>query len=615
MSDSLRTQVIAYEGYRHPQATASWGVAALRIGDVVRNAATGAEMPYVEAEIQNLVATGALTLLPQPVAFEEEKNAIPIVLEIASRHVKDAHLLDLGAPAAEIADEETTWWVFRKKSLFDRFARSAATRLAHLAFYGAGFPSTAALEMIRAGLVFEPNQLELNAARAAFAAWEARENAERAESIVKLAALRLDEAQRDDFRDICHGMILMLQRPDDQAESDKDSGFYFPGGIATDGGLDADKLRELLGNLETARSWTKHIVPDTFPSISESPSPRFHHSEAASAKLFFRANLPSRPFGERVARYLDLVNLRKALDGELTNKRKKTETIENAIRHIQKPDESLELQVRPLGESNYRKVRVDAPPPRAAPKVEKFSEPLFVLGYQSGQYREGENLELVIQTSYPVSVSATRNRDKREPEGAAKLRDSAAYTFRPARIELVRERMSAGKQRFHLQSVSFFDESNDDLVVTAIPSAIVRGAFLYGLEIKIAFREKQLYIGRELLADVSGRTRRPARTWMKAYDAWAAERELVSPDASRLAPTGKRAIDPVVRIASALFENDGTTPLATLVRAVGANSTLGVVRTLMGNGTLFEFDDDGVRLKERGRQLAVAFRAIKNRWV
>jgi hypothetical protein len=598
-------RVIAFEGKRNAHGLVSWGAAALRQDDELINPTTGLRLPFSDEHISDLASDGALTVLDKPIDVDDEFAASPmIVLEIRLGEFEEVVRVSMGRVGGVVRSAhraEYNYYIFQNRIAFDQYKRGAVAAILHELFYEPLGDEKAGV-LLGAGLTLDPHNPGLGALRVS------RSKNPHITQAIAVASLRSDEDRR------CFHELLDAIRSEDN-----DYVLKYQDGIASGGGgLDTDQAARILGAMTNVHQLFAKQLKTDFPFLQTPPAARLHELRAASAEFHFTPQVTDRPFGEKVARYLELKLLQKAISGTIPKKLEHSEPFREALLQIVQPDDATVVNHRPFGEERLAPIKVHTFDVEAASPT--WSYPLVLLGYQSGLIREARRIEINIFPGRRLSLSAEDDGAGQLPLGLAFLKQRNDFLFKPNLYTVVRHMDEHKSETFYLQAVQTI-EPGKVYAVTAIPSSVLSGAFVHKLDLEVRRSSKGDII--ELPVDridgVNAVSLPDAQRWMATYADACRHLELADMRQSRLAPARMPPPSVLIQILSALEKLGGSANQIELVTTVNklygksmrANNTR---REVHRNKRLLEFAGaTDIKITVEGSRFLRAYQAIERR--
>lgn len=609
----MKFEVVGFEGSRDALSPVNWGAAAIAADDRLINPVTGQSSPL--ADIDELVEEGHLTRLGASVGIEEKAAKLPLVVVELSRESSVFPFLSadtgrLGGLATHRAGRKHYVYVFEGQDSLDLYADEIATKIAQdLLYKDWSGRSQLADALIKAGLVLTSHHPALNALRVAWLPESRRVTAQ----ALALAGMA-NEPERGAFAELFDALT---------AGEDDTYAIKYEDGIAEGGGLDVDQGARILGSAKTAHAPLAKEVVRLHPYLMEPPHPRFSNMLAASATLHFTAHIKGRPIGEAVARRLELKLLERSVRGESTavlpeNQRAK---VERAIETLRHPDGETTVSHVPIGATKSERLSGDIEKTRSR---SQRSEPLTVLGYQSGLINEANQVELMVFP--PVGkhhrgkllVQTHDDGDGNEPQGVRPLQRGGELLGQPMAITIMKMVDARGRETTHLRKVKLLGVGGH-VVVTSIPSSVVDGALMHGLHFDLR-RPSPDRITCDLgpVTGVTYSTLKGAREWMQQYAELCRRFELDGTHRTSLRywrPIRPPAPSALYRILVVLRAEGGAARQSHLVAQInerfgGSVRMNNTRREVLHNSTFLVFDKDDrrtIRLLPPGEAIAAAF--------
>jgi hypothetical protein len=608
----MKLQVIGFEGSRDQDSPVSWGVAAIAFDEVIINAETRHQTPL--EDLDDLVAEGHLTRFNSAIQIDERASELPlVVVELARVDPVFPFLVAdtgrLGGLVAHRHGRDFVVYIFENQDSLDLYARDAATKIAHALLYDSWQEDEAPARLLRAGLILAANHPALNALHVARVK-ESRRSLAREIAIAAIAGVH----EADAFGELLDALI---------ASEDEDYVIKYEDGIAEGGGLDVDQGVRILGGAKDAHTpFVKDLVR-RYPYLDEPPHLRLSYMVAASASLHFTANIKGRPIGERVARRLELRMLERTLRGEVVPGLPEPQRVKVA-RAVEKllADDNTTVSQKPIGRELEERLTAEAEKPRGRAQR---SEPLTVLGYQSGLIDLASQVEVVV---FPPIGSHHRSRlrlstrddgDGNEPLGVHPFQEGDRdLLYQPMLFTVMKIIHPGGQEKTHLRKVRALAADSPG-VVTAIPSSVVDGAVIYGVELRLRRPSPdRLVCDLGPVKGLSHATLRGAREWMEQWALVCRTFEVQPKPGATLRywrPSRPPPPSALQRLLIVLKDEKGCTHQSHLVSLVnerfgGAIRTNNTRREVLRNPTLLAFDDDDpqtIRATLAGLQLAAAF--------
>lgn len=608
----MKLQVVGFEGSRDQDSPVSWGTAAIVSGEFVINAETRHQSPL--DHLDDLAAEGHVTRFKNGVTIDERASELPlVVVELARTDpVFPFFAADtgrLGGLVAHRHGRDFVVYVFESQDGLDLYARDTATRITHALLYESWPDDSALARLLRAGLVLAANHPALNAIHIARMPESRRSNARE----IALAGIA-SEREADAFSEMLDALV---------ADEGEDYVIKYEDGIAEGGGLDVDEGARILGGAKDAHAPFVKDLHRRYPYLDEPPHLRLSHMVAASASLHFTANIKGRPLGERVARRLELRMLERSLRGELVadfaepQRAKVARAVEKIL-----ADEYTTVSQKPIGREKEERLTAEAEKPR---RRAQRSEPLALLGYQSGLIDLANQVEVVV---FPPIDSHHRSRlrlstrddgDGNEPLGVRPFQEGDRdLLYQPMIFTVMKIIHPSGQETTHLRKVKAL-RSDGPGVVTAIPSSVVDGALIYGVNVAVRRPSPdRLVCDLGPVKGLSNATLRGAREWMDQWAAICRGFEIQPKPGTTVhywRPSRPPPPSALQRLLVVLKAENGSAHQSHLVSLVndrfgGSVRTNNTRREVLRNPTLLAFDEDDpqtIKVTPAGRELAAAF--------
>lgn len=621
-------KVIGYEGTRDDSLGVSWGPAAIDTGKELENGAAGLRQPLTPELVQSLVSDGAITLLDGEIEVRHFDKDAPLVVELSH-----AFLSEIGAAKwhtspslrgrrGTLEGESRVAVVFADEPSFDAYRVLLLNRLIERVIYERP-EQERRTKYIQAALVLDTHSPAANALEAfydedqEFAFEFACSNVRGEKSLGELnrvfAALKAARAA-DHFAP-----------SNSTGDSDKVDYFvrYRDGIASSGGGLSIHDALKLVRSVAELDEFSKQKTKGFFPFIQEAPTAHLQAIAEGSAILHFSSAVEGESFGQRVARFLSLSVLQEVIEGRPEQLEKKQNLLE-AHRVVVKPTPATHVQHKGIGDPEFRQIEADAQSVKKdlpAPTGPRTSEPLVVLGYQSGLLDEWGKLQINIFPGKRILLSANESDLKRAPDGVDVLKSRKDFLFRPALFQLVRVR-TGYKRRYWLRSVTLLEDGAQG-VITAMPSNFVDDAFVYRLNMPVKNEGGHLVIegiDKELRRLVIGaRELSRAQEWMRAYHDLCEVYELADVRRSRLAPIVMPRPTAFQRVLVVLHEQKRDMSPEEIVAAVDQqflrDQVLSFRPMLRAYDKFIRLRSGAIYLTEDGERLARAYLAVEARGI
>ena len=609
----MTLRVIGFEGSRDDGSPVNWGTAAIADEDRILNAVTRQRSAL--DRLDELVEDGHLTRFKRPLQIDTKAAELPlVVVELVRASPLFPFLAAdtgrIGGLTANRAGREHYVYIFDGQESMDLYAHEIASRIAQELLYrdwSGKRPLAAAL--VNAGLVLTSQHPALNALRVA---WLPESRRDRARSLA-LACIE-SEADTEAFTDLLDALT---------AGDDETYVIKYEEGIAQGGGLDVDQGARILGGAKSAHAPLAKEVVRRHPYLSEPPPPRFNNMMAASATLHFTAHIEGRPLGEAVARRLELRMLERGVRGEAlpVMPEEQRAKLEKAIDTLRRPDDETTVSHVPIGKTESEPLSGDIDKPRA--RVHR-SEPLTMLGYQSGMINDADQVEIMV---FPPVGNHHRGRlllkthddgDGNEPIGVRPLQEGGDLLSHVMAVTILRIVDAHGRESTHLRKVKPLGVGGH-VVVTAIPSSVVDGAVMYGLYLDVRRPSSNRIVCDLGAVKGTGQlTLRGAREWMEQYAARCQAYELAghhNVPVRYWRPARPHAPSALHRLLVVLKAEGGAASQSHVVAQInerfGGNVRINNTRReVIHNPSLLAFDEEDrriIRLLPDGEAVAAAF--------
>jgi len=589
-------QIVGIEGIVPEDAPVVWGVGVLSDGERLHNNFTGVSTPI--ADLTRLRDENHLHVFKTPLLIPDEDALNELVVLMVNRRSQSEPIFrpDTGRLGGVVTHSHTKTWhyyVFSSRDAFAVCANVAATNVIQNVLYAGPARTAENRNLVRIALTLVPGHPELNALRAYL---DERPNVER----LARASVRTTSMGAFDL------FLAAMRSEGDEYQ------LKYEHGAAEGGGFDIDVAITTLRAIESANHSFSPFLQRNYPFIRDVPAPRFREMRAASAELHFVPAVEGRPLGDRVARYLAIYFLQQALIGEKPPEVALSRQLHQALKTIARPTESTTLQQKRLSHDE----REDVYEPAQQSAESTFSDELRVLGIVSGLTQDSR-AELWIGPERRFFVSTTEDDRGEPPTGAATIKGDGVFLRRPCIFTLVRESTDHGTEQFHLRSMTVL-KRGDNRLITALPSGVLAGAFIVGLNLKIAYKkDASLVTPMGTFESVTDGTLDTARRWLAEYREACNEFELQQDPTQLqwLPPSKKEKASSLHRVMIVLHELHGAA-LATDVVA-GINDRFDTVvrvnntrREALHHPELLHFADEAEKvllLTDRGRAYIAAY--------
>jgi len=546
----LSWKIVGIEGTVPDDAPVAWGAAALSDGRRLFNNFTGVSTPIVD--LDRLREEKHLHVFKNPIEISDDDALDELVVLMVNRKSEFEGILRpepgrLGGVVTHSHRKDWRYYVFSSRDAFSVYANVAAESVIEEVLYAVSPGAAENKNLVLIALTLLPGHPELNALRAFL---DQRPNVERlARASVKSAAginafdlfLKAMKSETDDYE------------------------LKYEHGAADGGGFDINIAISTLQAVEKAKDEFTPFLERTYPFIKDIPPPRFREMRAESAELHFAPKVEGKPLGDRVARYLSIYFLQQSLKGQKPPEVALSKSLRDALRAIAKPTEATTLKQKSLESADREEVREPA-----QHKVESvFSNELRVLGIVSGLTQDSR-AELWIGPQRRFFVSTTEDDRGETPEGADAILGDGRFLRRPCVFTLVRESTEEGAEQFHLRSMQVLARGRQN-AVSAVPSGVLPGAFVVGLDLEIDYRRNgTLVTPLGEFSNVTRGTLATARRWLTKYRVGCNQFELQqNPIAIQwLPPSKKEKATSLQRVMVILHELRGAALAADVVAGI-----------------------------------------------
>ncbi|HYQ02313.1 MAG TPA: hypothetical protein VER96_26745 [Polyangiaceae bacterium] len=594
-------EIVAFEGKRNSRLFVAWGTAAIRDGEALINTTRQISAEFDPAEFQMLVSEGVLTELAAPIGISEEDAANPlVVLEIDVAEGFETELyLDRNRITTVLASSISGTrhcYVFASHEVFRQVANTLISQFLHCLLYVEKWKEGHD-QLLRSAIALDAHHPVVNALRAT-----------RSKSPDAFLPIAKNNLRTEEARSVFESAWAAFTHDDLRYV------LKYKGGLVRDeGGIQIGDVAKLMRLLQSAHGVLASSIARLHPFLDRPPETQLYELKAASAEFHF--TVPPVSLGERLARYMELQMFEQALDGHVPSDGPAHPALVEAVRQIAAPTEETTVLQR-LGAAALRPVRSAIEVTDAS---EEWSEPLTVLGYQSGLVRDTEQIEVNLFPGHRILVSSTDNGSGDRPIGLDFLQTSRDFLFRPALYKIQRWR-SESRERFFLQEVVVMQPGAKG-TATAIHSSIVPGAFVCNLSLRVARKTTTvLTFGNASLSGVDAQAVGDARKWMLAFAEICRELELTDTRHARLVPHGFKMPN-LYEVLWAVAELGGKAHQTEVVQTINARFSKSALvnntrREVLRNKALLQFaktDSQVFVLTQEGRRYLGACNRITRR--
>lgn len=584
----MKPRIIGLEGRISDDAVVVWGAAAVLLDERrVHNSLTSRVVDI--DDLRRLIEEGHLHHLEKPLPIPAEQLASPLIL-VMVRLSAPVHRLFLLPSSGKIVVAKTyrtaEWqhYVFEDKSAFDSYSNHVVRAVMQDVLYSADVTSPESVErhksVARNALGLAPSSPDLNALWAYLTPTPAADRVAR-------SSVRGDVGQRR-----FDTLLVALKKSNDH---DRTYQLKYERGAADGGGMDVDVAGNTLLAVNRASKLLHFPIRQDFSYLRRVPPPRLREMAARSAHMYFAPKATDHDLlGDRVARYLELELLERAIQGEveLPNPEDQRE-LEANVRKIVRPTAETGLRHKPLSEQELSAVDVpdvDVEEPLRSPRMD------FV-GMISG-LSEDTIAELQLAPDVRVTVATDDDGDGALPFGADTLTRDRTFLRRPCLISLIRQHTEGSTPTFLLRGLQLLQRGST-VTATAIPSGVVPDAFVLGATIRVSYPELDRLTGD--LGELSGfenGTLESATHFFEqlANGAFAFELGPALNGAAWLSSTRTGEATPLARVLTALAHQEGRAHVK-MIRAV-IQKRFGVQmlrnntrREVLRNPELLKFDE------------------------
>jgi hypothetical protein len=504
MTSARTAAVVGFEAQLHSITHATWGTAAVRIGNELVNPTTQLRADIAQLDV--LERDGLLSRFSREIPIAEEEAVHPLIVIAIRQESPYSSILSveknrLGGVVKRAARDKITFFVVRDREGLRQFSRDVAHRIIRLVFDSV--EGAEHLELVRAGLVLDPAHPYLNAMRAYFTSG-------RGDHVVRLARACVKGHR---------GGAAFDEMLNALSSGGKEHVLEYEKGITSGGGLDINYAARILGSIEKAIKKLRPEVKIDFPFLPDVPFPRLHKLEPGSARLHFVAErsqedeLERGKIGERVARYLELRALERALQGDAPPDLADDLALDDALEIIARPAPNTSLRQKPFEKDEPEPVYFDGDVPHGDVVDNEFT----VLGVFTGVFTEGNKLEARM---FPgargrLLLSTVDDGYGKEPEGLVFLQAGTLQLYSLAVLSLIRRTDGQRYQRFFLRGLRLLQDG-DRWDIDAVPSSLVRGAFRFVNGLQVANERSGVRFGAKQLPPFR-RERNAVYDWLREY--------------------------------------------------------------------------------------------------
>lgn len=524
--------VIGYEGSKLPASRVSWGAAAIKDGDLLRNGGSGLTQPYRQEEIDALVTSGALTRFKNHIelAYHRSEDR-PLVVALHPEFISEAGIYELrpkvGLRAEATTDEGWSVYVFADEAALNAYRDRVACSVIQQALkMHPEHTSSEIYQFLTEGLILHGHDGALNAA----AAFYDPDFGDDREFALELALARL---RTNVENDIAKALFRALESAEASTRDEKagqlaDRAQYkieYQNGIASGGGLGIPSAASLFSDLSVLDRVARDEAKRQFPFLEKDQPSQVNALLPGSASLVFASAIKGESFSDRVSRYLKLTVLEELVDGKRADLvEQKGPAVVNSLRRVVQPTPETQAQhkliartaLQPIGSTRHLETFE-----RGEPVGPVTSEPMALLGYQSGLLDDWGKLEICIAPGTRIRLDSRKNDLEHPPVGIDTFLERDDFLFRPAIFTLVRERRDNGKPKYWLREARLI-EDGAEATVTAIPSFVVDDAFLTRLSATVEIATRTMTIEASKTRKWSSRIKKAtltnAQEWMLKYD-------------------------------------------------------------------------------------------------
>ena len=583
--------VVAFEGSLDEAYHATWGTAALRVGDELVNPTTGFRGPI--QLLHELSESGSLFTFSRPIRLPDDtpetaliliaiNSESPFVKTLTVEKGRHGGLLKCARRDGAICS------VVRDTDALRLYTKDVAHKVIGTVLAEKRASETLVAH-VSAGLALDPSHPFLNALRV----YLAPNSNEGLEALTR--SCTRGAKGRETFDE-----FLRALNNDGQTHI-----LSYRDGITAGGGIDVGYAIEILGYLKTVIKELGKDVRDNFPFLPRSPLPRISAMSSGSASLQFVADIKEATLGERVARYLELRALERALQGDSPGDLADDIKFEKALEGVARPTPETSLFQKPLNKETEEPVTIDT-----LPEGDVEDEPLSLVGFVTGVLSEAGKIEVRVFPGIRgrLLLSATDSGVGEKPDGVGLFADAGhidLYTL--VSLDLLRRTDSSGRERTFLQGVQPFKDGCHTIL--CVPSSVVRGTYRLTQPIVATRQLSRLHIGNvEIPVDLVPK-KASTYAWLQAYRKICEDIELTDSRMEWTRPARAPKPPSLTRVLVALHELGGCAYATDLAEEVSrrfgqiarVNNTR---REVHRHSELMHFQDDDrkiVSISDRGR--------------
>ncbi len=459
------TVVRGFEGNVGGALPVSWGAAVLQQAGKLINSASGHVSSI--ADLDELTSQGFASPTPD-MALPAGVPTMGLQVVAIDTTAKYGELLrvDTGKAGGLVAHAQNKghhYYVFDSDRSRRRYCHHRIDALLKRLLYAEPeVPTTDREFLLDVGLALDPSHPAVHAVRCHYADGD---------YAVQIARAAVEPDSEREFESLLDALTTV---GDEYAIS-------YEGGVAAGGGLDVDVASRTLHNLRTLHEQSASKLVTHFSFLeTKVPAPRFREMKAASAILVFRADIEERTLGEKLSRVLELRLLESLLRGQQPEWLPRTEQLFAAVLAVTHPSPETKVRHR-RGNAEYEQVQL---PSGDADDIDVEVEEIAVFGVQTGIMNHASQIEATIFPARVLTVSATDDGEGEVPSGARLLPRTDDVLFRPTTFTVERRVNAKRRERFFLKGLEWLSTGESE-VVRAIPSSIVKGAFLVDVEIVV----------------------------------------------------------------------------------------------------------------------------------
>lgn len=501
----MSATILGFEGQAGADFHVMWGAAAVQVGDDIVNPTTGLRLPLGNTEVLRL--DGAITAFDVPIEVADAQPDDPIIVVAVNINSRFRNFLvveqnRLGAILAKTTRGDLIVSVLRNAEGLEQYAADTTKRV--LSWLFEADEHDGSLELIRAALALDPRNAWLNALRVHLSPNSA--------GLERLSRASTRERDRVAFDD-----CLKALRCEHEEYILK-----YEGGAAEGGGFDSDIAAKLFKAITVVTDLLGKVRVDGLGFLRPAPPPRILALQPGSAALRMVPELAGRKLGERVARYMELYALGRALEGHSPEQLLSSKRYLDALNIVAGPTLNTTLHHKLLDSDELHEVKLRKPRENAGEQDEEFS----LLAVVTGALTDAERLEVRI---FPgpkgrLMLPTNTNGKGKVPAGLKFLTTGKVDLHRLARLRLLRRTDDSGNEKIYLLHIQEV-KKDTRIRITAIPSSIIRGQYRISQFAANLDAKRHLHLGAFVVSLSFSSSREGSVAWLVSYYAACAELE------------------------------------------------------------------------------------------